>query len=305
MDTAIDLFAGYGGNSEGAELAGLRVLWAANHNKQAVYYYRLNHPSVNAKCQDLRQQNWTLLPEHWLGMASPCCQGHTNARGKDRPHHDESRMSAFAVVDYLECNRPPVFLNENVPEFQRWPLFSFWRGAIEALGYSLTLVVRDAADHGIPQHRVRLFIVGVRDRHPLPLRFTDRPHRPVREIIDWDGGRWSKVDKPGRSPKTLARVKRGREQFGDTIVMPYYSNGSGLTGRSIDRPLGTVTTRERWAIVRGDEMRMFTRHEYRRAMSFDDNAELPASNRDACLLLGNATCPVQVADVIGAIRRLY
>ncbi len=43
--TAVDLFAGAGGFSEGARAAGVRVLWAANHWPAAVQVHANNHPA--------------------------------------------------------------------------------------------------------------------------------------------------------------------------------------------------------------------------------------------------------------------
>lgn len=53
----------------------------------------------------------------------------------------------------------------------------------------------------------------------------------------------------------------GAERF----VMPYNGSGSGLTGRSLARPLGTVTAADRWAVVDGDRMRMLSIRELRAA----------------------------------------
>lgn len=44
--TAIDLFAGAGGSSEGARMAGVMVAWAANHWPLAVQYHEANHPTT-------------------------------------------------------------------------------------------------------------------------------------------------------------------------------------------------------------------------------------------------------------------
>lgn len=101
MVTAIDLFAGLGGWSLGAQAAGVKVLWAANHWKVATDLYEANHPGAKIECQDLHQANWALVPGHDLMLASPCCQGHSRARGKKNgnPQHDASRSTAWAVVN--------------------------------------------------------------------------------------------------------------------------------------------------------------------------------------------------------------
>lgn len=182
-------------------------------------------------------------------------------------------------------------------------LYGLWISCLQKLGYALTVITRDAADHGIPQHRNRLFVVGVRGNTPLNLTFENQPHRPASDIIDLNAGRWSKIDKPGRAKPTLRRIRNGRHEFGDIFLTPYYSSGSGLTGRSIHRPIGTITTVDRWAIIRGDEMRMLSVDEYRKAMSFRDDTKLPPTKKEAVLLLGNATCPVQIRDLVNAIKR--
>jgi DNA (cytosine-5)-methyltransferase 1 len=97
-------------------------------------------------------------------------------------------------------------------------------------------------------------------------------------------------------------VANGRRQFGDRFVMPYYGGGSGLTGRSLARPIGTITTRDRWAVVDGDRMRMLTKDENRAAMSFRPNYVLPADHRLAVHVLGNAVPPKMACDVIAALK---
>ena len=67
---AVDLFAGAGGFSTGAELAGARVVWAANHWPAAVECHSANHPHVEHVCQDLRQADFSTLPAFDLLLAS-------------------------------------------------------------------------------------------------------------------------------------------------------------------------------------------------------------------------------------------
>lgn len=76
---AIDLFAGFGGFTLGATQAGARVVWAANHWPLAVETHARNHAGTEHVCQDLRQADWTALPRFDLLLASPACQGHSQA----------------------------------------------------------------------------------------------------------------------------------------------------------------------------------------------------------------------------------
>ncbi len=299
---AVDLFAGAGGFTTGAEQAGANVIWAANHWRLAVDTHAANHASTQHACQDLHQADWSRVPHHDLLLASPACQGHSHARGRDRPHHDAARSTAWAVVSAAEYHRPAFAIIENVPEMLDWTLYPAWKMAMESLGYTLSPHTCDAADHGVPQHRVRLFIVASRSQSPIHLKLPRRPLAPVRPIIQWDAHRWNPLCKPGRSKATLARVKRGREAFGEHFVMPYYGSGSGLTGRSLDRPLGTVTTRDRWAVVAGDKMRMLQPDEYQAAMGFPDSYVLPVGSRKQAIhLLGNAVCPPVAKDLVSAL----
>jgi len=299
---AIDLFAGAGGFSTGAQMAGVQVVWAGNHWPVAVDTHAANHPDTQHVCQDLHQADWTKVPAHDILLASPCCQGHSKARGKsaNNPQHDASRSTAWAVVSALEYHRPSFGVVENVPEFMQWKLYPAWRLALQALGYQVAPHIIDAADHGVPQHRERLYLVLSRSERPLMLQLPQRQHVPAADIIDFAAGNWSAIEKPGRAAATLSRIANGRRSHGDRFVTAYYGNEAG--GRSLTRPLGTITTRDRWGVVDGDRMRMLRADECRAAMGFPAEYRLPQQHRTAVHLLGNAVCPPVARDVINAMR---
>lgn len=301
MITAIDLFAGLGGWSTGASLAGVDVLWAANHWPDAVEWHSANHPNTIHACQDLHQADWSQVPAHDLLLASPCCQGHSKARGKanGNPQHDASRSTAWAVVSALEFHRPELAIVENVPEFLDWALYPAWSSAMNALGYQLAPHVVNCADLGVPQERVRMFLICTRSQAPLHLQLPKMEHVPATSFIDFNAGRWSPIERPGRATATLERIRNGREQFGDRFVMSYYGNTK--SGRSLQRPIGTITTRDRWAIVDGDRMRMLTADENLLAMSFPIGTKRPASHRLTVHMAGNAVPPVAGQRIIQAL----
>lgn len=300
MRTA-DLFAGAGGFTEGARMAGCTTVWAGNHWAPAVATHAANHPETKHVCQDLHQADWQSVPAHDLLLASPACQGHSPARGKDRPHHDAQRSTAWAVIGAAEAHRPAVVVVENVPAFARWLLYRPWCAALHALGYALAPMVLDAADHGVPQQRRRLFVVATRSRHPIDLSLPRRPAVSAHQVVDFSDGRWSLVR--CKVAATQRRVANGRAAFGDRFVMPYYGSGSGRTGRSLARPIGTITTRARWGLVDGAHMRMLSVAENLAFMGFRANYTLPMSQCQALQMLGNAVCPPVAADLISAIRR--
>jgi DNA (cytosine-5)-methyltransferase 1 len=304
MLTAIDLFSGFGGWTRGGKDAGLNVLWAANHWPEAVEWHTRNNPETIHACQDLHQANWADVPKHDVMLASPCCQGHTKARGLAQadPKRDNSRSTAWAPVGNAEVNRPEFAVIENVPEFLDWILYPAWADAMQRLGYALAPHIVDCADLGVPQHRVRLFMVCSRSKAPLHLQLPRYQHVPAREIIDFDAGKWSPINKPGRAASTLTRVKNGRERFGERFVMPYYGSGSGLTGRSLDRPIGTITTLDRWAVVDGDMMRMISADEAMAAQSFPKDTLRPDNHKLTMHMTGNAVPPLAGQRIIEALK---
>ncbi|WP_431511648.1 DNA cytosine methyltransferase [Variovorax sp. DAIF25] len=303
--TAIDLFAGMGGMSEGARQAGIAVKWAGNHWPPAVEWHGVNHPDTIHACQDVTQADWRHVPGHDILLASPACQGHSPARGKEKPHHDALRSTAWAVVDAAAYHRPAAVVVENVKQFAtKWVLYRAWCEAMHALGYALSPMLLNAADSGVPQERVRLFIVATRSQHPIALRLLKRDHVPASSFIDFGAGQWKPVVHSKRKAATLARVAAGRSRFGDRFLMPYYGSGSGLTGRCLSRPIGTITTVDRWAVVDGDRMRMLTKEEDRAAMGFRGTYQMPTNHKLAVHMLGNAVCPPQAHDVLQALSEV-
>jgi DNA (cytosine-5)-methyltransferase 1 len=304
MIKAADLFAGLGGWSKGAQMAGVDVVWAANHWPAAVEWHSANNPGAVHVCQDLHQADWSTVPDHDLLLASPCCQGHSRARGKDagNPKHDSSRSTAWAVVSALEYHQPEAALIENVVEFLNWPLYPAWAAAVRALGYQIAPHTVDCADLGVPQNRVRLFLVITRSRAPLFLALPKLEHKPATSFIDFTAGNWSAIEKLGRSSATLERVRNGRQTFGDRFVMPYYSTGSGRTGRDLARPIGTLTTRDRWAVVDGAHMRMLTADEVLRGQSFPGDTKRPKQHALTVHLAGNAVPPKAGCEIILALQ---
>ena len=300
----IDLFAGLGGSSTGARMAGVDVIWAGNHWQKAVEIHAMNHPGAHHVCQDLHQANWEKVPKHDIMFASPCCQGHSKARGRKagNPQHDASRSTAWAVVAAAEFHTPEFVIVENVKEFLMWALYPAWSSAMQALGYSLAPHVVDCADLGVPQNRERMFIVCTQSKSALFLNLPKMPHSPASSFIGFDAGKWQPIEKPGRATATLSRVKNGRAQFGERFLMPYYGSGSGLTGRCLSRPIGTITTRDRWAVVDGNQMRMINDEEVMAGMSFPADYIKPPSHKLCVHMAGNAVPPEAMYQMVKALK---
>lgn len=297
---AADFFAGAGGTSTGAEMAGAQVVAAVNHWPRAVATHTANHPGVMHRCQDIALMDPRDLPAFDIGLFSPECRGHTPARGRDRaPRHDPSRATAWCVINVSEVCRPRFLAVENVPGMRSWTLYPMWKAALEALGYQLEEHVVNAADCGVPQERERLIVLGALGASPPR---WDRPAMrriSAGETIEWSSGEWSAVTAPGRASATLRRIEEGRRRFGPRFLVRY--NGAAKHGRPISAPWGTLTTIDRFGIVDGDRMRMPTLREYLRAFSFPESYQLTGTRRDGVKLCGNAVPPLLAASYVGAI----
>jgi len=301
----VDYFAGAGGFTLGAELAGCEVVAAVNHWRLAVETHAANHPRVAHHCEDLTRFDPRRLPEADGLVASPACQGHARARGvaagaEGDARWDASRATAWSVVDFAEIRRPRWIVCENVVDFQRWALLAPWLECLTRLGYGVEVQTVDAAAWGVPQHRPRTIVTAVRGRRAPRVLAPQLEPRPIGDVIDFDAGAWSLV--ADRVEATRARVERGRRDLGcDRFVMPYNGSGSGLTGRSLARPIGTITAADRWAVVDGDRMRMLTIDELRAAMGFPAGYLLPPQRCHATQMLGNAIVPQVAAAAVRAV----
>lgn len=270
MIQAVDLFCGAGGTSTGllkaAKRRGLRLqLVAINHWPTAINSHSLNHPGVRHICEELdRIRPREVIPRGRLQLlaASPECTHHSQARG-GKPINDQSRATAWHVLNWADKLSIDNLLIENVPEFQTWgplgknsrplkkekgKLFDAFIHSLRALGYTVDWRVLCCADYGDATTRQRLFILA---RRGQPVVWPDRthgpglplPHRPARDIIDWSlEGKSIFGRKKKLSPNTIRRIAAGLKKFGGPAAEPFlimlYGTGSA---RSVDRPLPAVT----------------------------------------------------------------
>lgn len=294
--TAVDLFAGAGGFTTGAIAAGIDVLACGNHWPEAIEIHAANHPDVQHICANLLELDMARLPAHDLLLVSPACQGFSQtAHPTRRPKHESDRNTAWAILCAAEAHRPRTILMENVPDMLRWALWPTWVDGLRRLGYEVREHIFDTADFGVPQNRKRL-IVSARQGEALDLVSPQLPHVPAATIIDWDdveGRGWKPVS--SKTDGVKARVRGGRRKgLGERFLVHY---DSYHTGRSLDRPIGTITTKDQWALVRGKEIRMLTRRELARAMSFDADYLLPRTKKMSVKMLGNAIPPTFAQDL--------
>ena len=256
----VDLFCGAGGSSTGAEKAiagigGEMELVAVNHWNTAVATHAANHPTARHLVEDVSIVDpEEVVKEGQLDllMASPECRFHSRARG-GKPIHDQGRIHAWVIFNWLTKLDVNAVLIENVPEFVEWGKlnsegrpdkahkgehFQAWFMTFQALGYHAEWRMLNAADYGDATTRTRFFLMARKDG--APILWPEPSHakgdtgmfpgrrrwRGAREIIDWSNQGRSLLDDPKYrkkplSVKTRRRIARGLERFGGPLAPLY------------------------------------------------------------------------------------
>lgn len=169
MLTAIDLYAGAGGATQGLRQAGFIVLSAVELDAVAARTYQYNHPSVTLINADIQSVVPTELMAR-LGLAKgeitllnacPPCQGFSSI-GK-RNSEDMRNDLVFEVLKFVRAFHPKIVIIENVPGLRRDQRHSIVSTTLSDEGYDVRSYLIDAADFGVPQTRKRLIIFGARD----------------------------------------------------------------------------------------------------------------------------------------------
>lgn len=93
---------------------------------------------------------------------------------------------------------------------------------------------------------------------------------------------------------------RGDDTDDSSSAWAYYGKGSGTTGRDINRPIGTITTLDRWALIDGDRIRMLSASEALAAMSFPADKPRQDKHRLTMHMAGSAVPPLAGQRVIEA-----
>jgi DNA (cytosine-5)-methyltransferase 1 len=307
----LDLFAGGGGSSYGARAAGCEIVAGVDAWDIASKNYRANFGQT--KGLNYRMEGDSVRPEVLslgridLLLASPECTSHTCARGA-KPKCDDSRMTAWQVLHHARALSPRWIIVENVVQMRTWDRYPEWTRELRALGYNHQAVTLDASEYGVAQSRRRMFVVCGRDSD---FSFAQPPPSPisrtVRDILD-PAGTWavSPLYKQGRAEATLARAQRAFDAIGaDTpFLLVYYGSDAAGGWQPLDRPLRTMTTLDRFALVErhpvhGHSMRMLQVPELKRAMGFGDDYVLTeGSRRDHVKVLGNGVCPPVMQAII-------
>ena len=313
MTRGLDIFSGAGGSSAGARAAGVEVVAGVDMCSTAAETFAANFPEALVMTSRLEDVCLDSLKRETgeidILLASPECTNHTCAKG-GAPRDEASRATAMLVVEYARVLRPRWFVLENVIQMRPWSRYGELKHRLRDLGYLLQEHVLDATDFGVAQRRRRLFLVGDRERQPdWKVRKRSGRRKSAKSVLDPEGiWKTSRLFDTKRAAATLERAGRGFSALGEeaSFLLVYYGNDGGGGWQPLSRPLRTVTTLDRFALVRHDghepRMRMLQVPELKRAMGFDEDFELPVgTRRDRIRLLGNGVCPPVMKAVVDSL----
>ena len=273
--------------------------------------YKSNFPSTEVICspiEDLNPNEFAKLHTPDVLLSSPECTSHSIARGA-RPKCELSSETAIEIIPWIEAMNPRWLVIENVNRMKKWERHSELIAAIESYGYFINDLLLNAADFGTPQSRKRMLLIC--DKKGTTITKNDlislsKKHVKTARSIIAKAGKFQSTPlySTKRAQATIERAERAIDKLGrnqDFIVVYYGSDYAG-GWQSLDSPLRTITTLDRFGLVtwHGNTpyLRMLQPAELMKAMGVGSNHRLPHGNRrDKVKLCGNGVC-AQVIEVV-------
>lgn len=291
----------------GFEQSAFDIVYSNDIDKNACITYRANFGEIDER--DVREVEASALPEFDVLLAGFPCQPFSMIGKRDGL--DDPRGQLFnEVVRFLDARRPRAFVLENVKNLlkhNRGETYRYIKSALKSAGggYDVIEQVLDSRDFGVPQHRERTYIVGIKNPHKpfvFPLKSNKPGKRRVSDILE-------KVvnERYYLSQKYYDGLMAHKERhaakgsgFGCEILDP---NGvshtivSGNMGRERnliqDRPIS----------IKRHGVRKLTERECARLQGFPDWFKFPVPSTQAYKQFGNAVSVPVARHVASALRK--
>lgn len=319
MITFVDLFCGGGFGARGAVTSGARPVLAVDAWNLATDTYKSNFPSAEVLCSPIEDVDPFELAQRFkpdVLLTSPECTSHSIARGA-KPGCEQSKETAIGIIPWIEAMKPRWLIVENVNRMKKWGRHNELVESIRSHGYEVNDLYLNAADFGAPQSRKRMFLVCDRKGSIISgedlVALHKRRMKSARSIIDWSDTYKSRpLYSENRAVATIERAERAIQELGrkkDFIIVYYGSDYAG-GWQSLDAPLRTVTTLDRFGLVtwKGDTpyLRMLQPPELLKAMGAGAKHRLPhGSRRDKVKLCGNGVCSPVMEIIFKKISQIY
>ena len=163
---------------------------------------------------DIRQINWTRVPDFDILCAGFPCQPFSIA-GNGRGFEDTEKGNLFLdLCKAIDAKHPSLCILENVKNLQTHDegrTYTRICSELEKRGYTVTSQVLNAAQHGSPQARERIFLIATRGGSAFP-PFPDplATTAPVSSILDHsvqsntlDASKYILIEKKPKREKSL------------------------------------------------------------------------------------------------------
>lgn len=281
----VDLFCGIGGFHVACASLGGRCAMACDKDPAAREIYKANF-GIEPH-DDIRTM--PVIPNIDLLCAGPPCQAFSTI-GRQRGTEDPRGGLFYELVRYIARSRPRMFLIENVKGLTSTryeQTFGTILRRLRAAGYAVSFQVLDASRFGVPQHRERVYLMGVRGEGPPPPLLPEPPHGlvPLSRVLD-------------RNPDPALRTSRM-----DPFVLPapihtatgfvIIAQKNEYTDKRVfgrDGIIGTLQASGPPLIHDGTAIRNLSIAELRRIQGFPATFRSPGSRTEAGKRFGNAVC---------------
>jgi DNA (cytosine-5)-methyltransferase 1 len=171
--TFIDLFAGIGGFHLAFHNVGAECVFASEWDEAARLTYETNFAKISPKlfkngnfAGDITAVVKEDIPDFDVLCAGFPCQPFSQA-GFKKGFDDIRGTLFFDIAEIIQVKQPEAFFLENVRGLythdEGRTFAKIKRILSEDLGYSFHHAIVKASDHGLPQHRPRLFMIGFKD----------------------------------------------------------------------------------------------------------------------------------------------
>lgn len=290
----VSLFSGAGGLDLGFKMAGHTIIWANDLYEDAVHTYEKNI-GKHIILKDIHNVPSDDIPDCDIVIGGFPCQGFSVANTK-RHIGDERNELYKQLIRVIEAKHPKFFLAENVKgltNLGKGEVFKMILSDFSEMGYRVKYRIMNAADYGVPQTRVRVIIVGVREDISWEYTFPE----PTNSKDGKDGlPKWVSVteaisglpdpDEPNEVPNhTYSKYKLNINGYiGHRLLDPH-------------KPAPTVTARgdNRGGVVilpHPNGKRRMSCRELASVQSFPTNYEFCGNNSSIYRQIGNAVPPL-------------
>lgn len=178
----IDLFAGAGGMSLGASLAGIHVSVAVEKDRWSAKTYSQNHPETTVFQRDITLLSASEITSiigkhrnHTVLFGGPPCQGFSYSNQRTRGKNNPENWLFLEFLRLVRSCRPDWVVFENVRGISDMEggifLENVERGFRKA-GYTISTIILNAVNFGVPQNRSRFFIIA--SLHGIATMLTEK-----------------------------------------------------------------------------------------------------------------------------------